>query len=81
MFVDSRADLYAPEFNGKKDIFSDALNIAGISLNYKTAFKDYGVTHVITYANAKLAMLLEDDGNYKKLYDDTKFKVFEKIAD
>ena len=81
VFVDSRADLYAPEFNGKKDIFSDALNIAGISLNYKTAFKDYGVTHVITYANAKLAMLLEDDGNYKKLYDDTKFKVFEKIAD
>ena len=80
VFVDSRADLYAPEFNGEKDIFSDALNIAGIALNYKKAFKDYGVTHVITYENAKLAMLLEDDSDYKKIYDDTKFKVFEKLA-
>ena len=80
VFVDSRADLYAPEFNGKKDIFSDALNIAGIALNYKTAFEDYGVTHVITYANAKLAMLLEDDSNYKKIYDDNSFKIFEKVV-
>ena len=80
VFVDSRADLYAPEFNGKKDIFSDALNIAGIALNYKTAIEDYGVTHVITYANAKLAMLLEDDSNYKKIYDDNSFKIFEKVV-
>lgn len=80
VFVDSRADLYAPEFNGKKDIFSDALNIAGIALNYKTAFKDYGVTHVITYENAKLAMLLEDDSDYKKIYEDDYFKVFEKVV-
>ena len=80
VFVDSRADLYAPEFNGKKDIFSDALNIAGIALNYKNAFKDYGVTHVITYENAKLAMLLEDDSDYKKIYEDDHFKLFEKIA-
>ena len=80
VFVDSRADLYAPEFNGKKDIFSDALNIAGIALNYKTAFKDYGVTHVITYSNAKLAMLLEDDSNYKNIYNDDHFKIFEKVV-
>lgn len=80
VFVDSRADLYAPEFNGRKDIFSDALNIAGIALNYKTAFEDYGVTHVITYANAKLAMLLEDDSNYVKIYDDDSFKIFEKVV-
>ena len=80
VFVDSRADLYAPEFNGRKDIFSDALNIAGIALNYKTAFEDYGVTHAITYANAKLAMLLEDDSNYKKIYDDNSFKIFEKVT-
>lgn len=80
VFVDSRADLYAPEFNGKKDIFSDALNIAGIALNYKTAFEDYGITHVITYKNAKLAMLLKDDSDYKEIYDDGYFKLFEKLV-
>ena len=49
-------------------------------MNYKTAFRDYGVTHVITYENAKLAMLLEDDSDYKKIYEDDHFKLFEKIA-
>ena len=78
VFVDSRADLYAPEFNGKKDIFSDALNIAGISLDYKKAFSDYDVTHVITYSNAKLAMLLEYDDDYEEIYKDDSFRIFEK---
>ena len=87
VFIDSRADLYAPEFNkdpnddedNGRDIFSDALNIAGIAYNYKDAFEKYGVTHVISYADSKLVMLLNDDSNYKKLYDDDRFTIFEKI--
>lgn len=79
VFIDSRADLYSPEFNGKKDIFSDALNIAGISLNYKDAFEDYGVTHIISYSNSKLVMLLEDDADYKKLYESDTFTIFERL--
>ena len=86
VFIDSRADLYAPEFNEDKengilgrDIFNDALNIAGIAYNYKVAFQDYGVTHVIAYSNSKLAMLLEDDNDYILLYDKDSFKIFERI--
>lgn len=86
VFIDSRADLYAPEFNEDKengisgrDIFSDALNIAGISVNYKTKFEEYGVTHVITYSNAKLAMLLEQDSDYNILYNQGNFKIFERV--
>lgn len=84
-FIDSRADLYAPEFNGNpekniqgRDIFSDALNIAGIAYNYKDAFETYGVTHVISYSDSKLVMLLSDDSDYKKLYDDDRFTIFER---
>lgn len=85
VFIDSRADLYAPEFNGNpkkniqgRDIFSDALNIAGIAYNYKDAFETYGVTHVISYSDSKLVMLLSDDSDYKKLYDDDRFTIFER---
>lgn len=87
VFIDSRADLYAPEFNEDiengidgRDIFSDALNIAGIALNYKDAFEDYGVTHIISFSNSKLSMLLEDDIEYVKLYDKGEFKIFERLS-
>ncbi len=87
VFIDSRCDLYTPEFNGNekegiegRDIFSDAINIAGISVDYKTKFKEYGVTHAILYDNSKLAMILEGDSNYKLLYNEGNFKIFERIT-
>jgi hypothetical protein len=87
VFIDSRADLYSPEFNRDldnddygRDIFSDALNIAGIAYNYKDAFEKYGVTHVISYSNSKLVMLLNDDSDYVKLYDDDTFTIFERLV-
>ena len=47
VMIDSRCDLYTPEFNGNekeniagRDIFSDALNIAGLSVNYDVKFKE-----------------------------------------
>ena len=87
VFIDSRCDLYSPEFNGDsknnvagRDIFSDALNIAGIAVNYDVKFKEYGVTHVISYANSKLSMLLSNDERYRQIYDDGIFKIFSRIA-
>lgn len=86
VFIDSRCDLYSPEFNEDldngiegRDIFSDALNIASLSVNYENKFEEYGVTHVILYDNAKLAMILEDDANYAKLYEDGCFVIFERL--
>jgi hypothetical protein len=87
VFIDSRCDLYSPEFNEDlengiegRDIFSDALNIAGISVNYENKFNEYGVTHIILYENSKLAMILEDDNNYKLLYNEGNFKIFERLS-
>lgn len=83
VFIDSRCDLYTPEFNkdekndiSGKDIFSDALNIASIAVDYNSKFEEYGVTHVITYSNAKLAMLIEKDDRYESIYSDGAFKIF-----
>lgn len=86
VFIDSRCDLYTPEFNEDlendiegRDIFSDALNIAGVSVDYENKFEEYGVTHIILYANAKLAMVLEGDSNYSKIYEEGNFVIFERL--
>ena len=87
VFIDSRCDLYTPEFNGNekeniagRDIFSDALNIAGLSVNYDVKFKEYGVTHIICYSNSKLALILRNDDRYKSIYDDGSFRIFSRLA-
>lgn len=86
VFIDSRCDLYSPEFNGDldkgidgRDIFSDALNIPGLSVNYENMFYQYGVTHVILYENSKLAMVLVSDPDYNCIYSEGNFKIFERL--
>ena len=82
VFIDSRADLYAPEFSGwDKDIFTDFLDISGFSVDYNEKFEDYGVTHIITYYNSKLAKLLMMDNKYKEIYKDDNFIIFERLLD
>ena len=86
VFIDSRCDLYSPEFNENKEkgidgrnIFNDALDIAGIAVDYNKKFEEYGVTHVISFSNSKLVMLLKEDSNYKLIYEDDHFSIFERL--
>ena len=85
VFIDSRADLYAPEFNGTKqedgsyegrDIFSDYINISSIGTYYEDKFEKYGITHVIVVNNAKLNMFLSRNSNYHRLYKDDHFVIY-----
>lgn len=88
VFIDSRCDLYTPEFNGEydkeskkfkgKDIFSDYINTSGISRYYENTFKEYEVTHIITKTNSKLNMLISRDSNYELLYKDSNFKIYKR---
>ncbi len=88
VFIDSRCDLYTPEFNGTynketkkyegRDIFSDYMDVSGIRTYYDIKFEDYGVTHIITKKNSKLKMLLLKYKGYKELYSDDGFIIFER---
>ncbi len=85
VFIDSRADLYAPEFNKQegeeeRDIFSDYINISSIGTYYETQFEKYDITHVIVVNNAKLNMFLSRDENYKQLYKDDNFVIYERTV-
>ena len=91
VFIDSRADLYTPEFNGVKgedgkykgrDIFSDYINISNISTYYETKFDKYDITHVLIRKNSKLNMFLSrDEDTYKELYSDDNFVLYERESE
>jgi len=87
VFIDSRADLYAPEFNKTeeyqegRDIFSDYINTSNISRYYEKTFDEYDITHIILYKNSKLRMLLSKDiEHYNELYSDDNFVIYERNA-
>lgn len=79
VFIDSRADVYDPKFNGlKDDIFQDYINLSGLNCYYEDKFEHYGITHVMAYANSKLALYISKDSNYKEIYKDKSFVIYEK---
>lgn len=88
VFIDSRADLYAPEFNtttGKKedgrDIFMDFMKSARLDIWYETIFDKYDITHIILYKTSKMNLIIENtnDGEYKVLHEDSNFILYERI--
>ena len=89
VFIDSRAELYTPQFNGVKnaegkyegrDIFSDYMNISNLSTYYENKFEEYDITHVLIRKNSKLNMFLSRDDNYKELYKDDNFVFYERLS-
>ena len=79
VFIDSRADLYSPEFNEGVNIFNDYINISSIGVYYEDKFEEYGITNVISSKNSKLNMLLSRDDNYKELHSDDNFVFYERL--
>ena len=86
VFIDSRADLYAPEFNtttGKvedgRDIFTDFINASNLNQFYENIFEKYDITHIILYRNSKMNSIIcnTNDGTYNSLYEDEYFTIYE----
>lgn len=82
VFIDSRADLYTPEFNGDKDkdIFTDFLNVSSLSVHYEDIFDKYEITHLLIPSNARMNTFIKKDDNYKELYKDDNFVIYERLT-
>ena len=82
VFIDSRADLYTPELNGDKDrdIFTDFMNISTLGQYYEELFEKYGITDVLTYKSSKLNMLISRNEEYKVLYQDDYFVIYNRTV-
>ena len=81
VFIDSRADVYDPQFNGwEDDIFRDFINIDSVNVDYEEKFEHYGITHLIMYNNSTINKVLKLDTNYKQLYKDDNFVIYERLT-
>ena len=88
VFIDSRCDLYTPEFNGTynkeekkyegQDIFSDYISISSVTTWYDTKLEEYGVQYVMCKTNSKLKMLISRDSKYEEKYKDSNFMIYER---
>ena len=80
VFIDSRADLYAPEFNPGEEIFNDYINLANVNVdNVEEELDKYGITHMLMYKKSKLRKFVEQNTEkYNLLYEDDNFCLFER---
>mgnify|MGYP004504056489 FL=1 len=79
VFIDSRADLYSPEFNEGVDVFTDFIECSNLSKYFGDTFKKYNITHVILYKNSKVNMIIQKTKlkGYKLLNQDDNFVFYE----
>ena len=81
VFIDSRADVYDPQFNGwEDDIFSDFINLTNACNDYEEKFEHYGITHLLIYRNSTLDKVLRLDTNYNELYKDDNFILYQRLS-
>lgn len=79
VFIDSRCDLYTDEFNLEDyDIFDDYDKIMN-NYSYNKYFKNYNISHVLLSKGNNLYKLLKLDDNYKDIYSDKYFILFERL--
>lgn len=86
VFIDSRCDLYLPEFNENVYIFKDFLNLNNMNFNnMEEKIDEYGFTHFIVSNGVKFKMYLDlKPDKYKKIYptgeiEDNNFSIYERI--
>ena len=76
VFIDSRCDLYLPEFNGLDyNIFLDEMLIVD---NYEEKFDFYNVSHVLLNKDEGLYKILIYNDNYREIYNDKYFVLLER---
>ena len=80
VFIDSRADLYAPEFNEGVEVFNDYISLSGVNNDdIEEKLDKYSITHMIMYKKSKLRTFIkQNEEKYKLLYEDDYFCIYER---
>lgn len=87
VFVDSRCDLYMPEFNDNIYVFRDFLNLNNLGITgIEKKLDEYGITHLITSNGTKLKLYMDLlPETYIKIYptediNDKYFSIYERVV-
>jgi len=78
----SRADLYLPEYNGKKcTIFDDFMKVKSGKIYCEEIFEKYEITHIILSKDSLINIEVSgaNNGKYIELYSDDYFVIYERI--
>ena len=78
VFIDSRLDVYCSEFNNT-EIFKDYINTIYGNQHYDELFKKYDFTHYLINKSELIYYYISKDSNYKSIYEDDYFIIYEKI--
>lgn len=77
VFVDSRCDLYEQNYNHlDRSIILDTIELN--KKNYKKIFKHYDISHILLYKKHVINETLKTDNNYKKIYSDKSYVLYER---
>ena len=79
VFIDSRADLYSPEFNENVNIFEDCEYVGMFKLDIDEFVEKYNITHIILKNDSALNVLLEKikGDKYRLIKQDDNFSFYE----
>jgi hypothetical protein len=82
VFIDSRCDLYTPEYNGENcTVFDDFMDVQTGNTYCEEIFEKYDITHIIISKDSLIytEIVGANNGKYNELYSDDYFAVFERI--
>lgn len=79
VFIDGRADAYDPAFyEREKDSFTDYMMASSLQVWYEEVLEKYEITHVITKTNSNFNTYLQRNIDYKNIYNDGTFSIYER---
>lgn len=77
VFIDSRCDLYTPEFNKKVNVFKDTMDIITGNHTISTVMDKYNLSYALLPVDELEDNYIKEDDRYTELYRDDYFVVYE----
>lgn len=78
-YIDPRAEVFVKKNNHKDDIMKEYYNLQAGCTYYKDFLNKYGFTCLLVSKNDILYTYLPHDADYKTVYQDKTYRVFEKV--
>lgn len=79
VYMDARAEVFLKKNNKKEDIFLEYISLQAGRKHYREVIYKYRFTHILAHESDILYVYMENDPDYKKVYQSKHYKIFEKI--
>ena len=78
VFLDSRSGMYTKQENKNCEVLEDWLSVTRGDTHYQEIFDKYEIDYALLYNNELLNIYISKDDNYKVIYQDNIFSLYEK---